>query len=48
MNTDMSKKAWCQPAINSVERLKNAAGGAHNGLRKGPVTIEYDYNGPGS
>ena len=42
------KKTWSQPAIKSVERMKNAASGAQNGLSKGPTTIEYDYNGPGS
>ena len=48
MSADMSKKAWFQPAITSVERMKGAASGAHNGLAKGPNAREYDYDGPGS
>ena len=48
MKLDTNKKTWSQPAILSVEQMKHAASGAHNGLRKGPLTIEYDYNGPGS
>ena len=48
MKNDTSRKTWSQPAITSVERMKNAASGAHNGLAKGPTTLEYDYNGPGS
>ncbi len=46
--TDTKKKAWLQPEILSVGRMKAAAGGDGSGVSKGPTTIEYDYNGPGS
>lgn len=48
MTTNMSKKIWAQPAITSVERMKDAAGGNGSGVRKGSDSIEYLYNGPGS
>lgn len=46
MNDD--KKVWTKPTVFSVERLQTAASGSHNGLRKGPAALEYDYDGLGS
>ena len=48
MKTNNSKKTWSHPAITSVERLKNAAGGTNTNLSKSAVTTEYIYQGPGS
>ena len=48
MKMSIDKKMWSQPAITSVERMKNAANGSHNGLAKGPSSSEYSYDGPGS
>ncbi len=48
MNIGNKRKVWSQPAILSVEQMRDAANGTHNGLAKGPTPLEYTYNGPGS
>ena len=48
MTINNDRKMWSQPTITSVERMKNAANGTHNGLAKGPSATEYSYDGPGS
>lgn len=48
MTTNMSKKIWAQPSINSVERMNDAAGGNGSGVSKGSSSTEYLYNGPSS
>ncbi len=48
MKISTEKKMWSQPAITSVERMKNAANNTHTGLSKDATITEYIYQGPGS
>ena len=48
MKTNNCRKMWSQPAITSVERMKDAAGGTNTNIAKSADLTEYLYGGPGS
>ena len=49
MKSNISKKAWIQPAIVSMSHMSTAQGGLGDGTPKGTNLItEAVYDGPGS